>query len=337
MLAKIAFRFALMLLAIALPALGLAKQSVATEKAAPAAIGEAHMIPITTPDGTYRVWVQRVGNNPKLKVLLLHGGPGMTHEYLEAFGKFLPQQGIEFYYYDQLGSGNSDRPKDDALWTTSRFVDEVEQVRKALSLGPDNFCLFGHSWGGILAMEYALRYQQNLKCLIISNMMASIPAYNAYARNVLMPEMDQQKLAEVKKLEASGETNDPRYMKLLMDIHYEKHVLRRPPADWPDAVNRSMEHMNPRIYTLMQGPSELGASGRLEHWDRFADLPKITVPTLVIGARYDTMDPVYMEKMAIEMPLGDFLYLPQGSHFSMWDDQQRYFEGLITFLRRQEK
>src|SRR5579871_5594680 len=141
--------------------------------------GGARLIEISTPLGRRRVWTKRVGSNPKLKVLLLHGGPGATHEYFEAFDSYFPAEGIEYYYYDQLGSAFSDQPKDEALWTTDRFVDEVEQVRQALHLDKDNFCLLGHSWGGVLAIEYALKYQQHLKCLVISNMMDSIPAYNA--------------------------------------------------------------------------------------------------------------------------------------------------------------
>jgi proline iminopeptidase len=111
------------------------------------------------------VWTKRFGNNPKIKVLLLHGGPGGTHEFFESFESFFPQEGIEFYEYDQLGSYFSDQPKDSSLWVTERFVEEVEQVRKALGLNKDNFYLLGHSWGGILAMEYALKYQDNLKGL----------------------------------------------------------------------------------------------------------------------------------------------------------------------------
>ncbi len=295
--------------------------------------GGVKMIPIATPKGTFHVWTKRVGNNPKLKVLLLHGGPGATHEYFEAFDSFFPGAGIEYYYYDQLGSAYSDQPKDLSLWTIDRFVDEVEQVRRALRLDKDNFCLLGHSWGGVLAIEYALKYQQHLKCLVISNMMDSIPAYNAYAKNVLMPAMDPKQLAEVQKLEAEHRTDNPRYMAILGPMHYEQHVLRMPEAQWPEPVIRSFGHANRQIYTLMQGPSELGASGRLEHWDRSADLHRITVPTLVIGAHYDTMDPKYMARMAKQLPHGQFLLCPKGSHLAMYDDQQVYFDGLIGFLR----
>ena len=140
------------------------------------------MIPDRYAERQFRVWTKRVGNSPTMKVLLLHGGPGATHEYFEAFDSYFPAAGIEYYYYDQLGSAYSDQPDEPDLWELPRFVDEVEQVRQALGLDQDNFYLLGHSWGGILAIEYALKYQQHLKGLIISNMMASIPAYNDYAK-----------------------------------------------------------------------------------------------------------------------------------------------------------
>lgn len=298
--------------------------------------GGVKMIPIDTPRGRFRVWTKRVGNNPRLKVLLLHGGPGATHEYFEACDSYFPGAGIEYYYYDQLGSTRSDQPDDDSLWTLERFVDEVEQVRQALRLDKDNFCLLGQSWGGILAMEYALAHPQHLKGIVISNMVDSIPAYNAYAREVLMPAMDPKLLAEVHEMEAESRTSDPRYMQILMPMHYERHVLRMPSEQWPEPVVRAFAHINQNIYSLMQGPSELGGSGRLEHWDRSADIHRISVPTLVIGARYDTMDPNYMAAMAQKLPRGQFLLCPNGSHLAIYDDQQVYFEGLIRFLREVE-
>lgn len=298
--------------------------------------GGVKVIPIRTPKGTFNVWTKRVGHNPKMAVLLLHGGPGATHEYFEAFDSYLPAQGIEYIYYDQLGSGNSDRPTDNDLWTIDRFVDEVEQVRIALKLTRSNFCVLGHSWGGILAIEYALKYQRNLKCLIISNMMASIPAYNAYAEKVLMPAMDQQLLAQVKAFEAAGTTNDPRYMQILTPLHYERHILRRRSAEWPEPVTRSFARLNSQVYTLMQGPSELGASGRLVNWDRYADLALIETPTLVMAGLHDTMDPAHMAAMATKVQHGSFALMPDGSHLSMYDDQLRYFAALTKFLKAQE-
>jgi proline iminopeptidase len=294
--------------------------------------GGVKVIPIETPSGTFRVWTKRVGNNPSLKVLLLHGGPSATHEYFEAADSYLPGAGVEYYYYDQLGSFYSDQPDTPELWTIEHYVDEVEQVRVALGLDATNFVLLGHSWGGILAIEYALAHGENLKGLVISNMMASIPAYNRYADDVLKPEMDPQVLGEVEALEAAGDFENPRYMELLTPNWYEQHVLRMPADQWPDPVQRAFAHLNYPLYLTMQGPSEMGARGTLEFWDRTTDLQRIMAPTLVIGAEYDTMDPAHMEWMAGEFPRGRYLYCPQGSHMAMYDDQATWFGGLIEFL-----
>jgi proline iminopeptidase len=296
--------------------------------------GGSRRIPIDAPAGRFSVWTKRVGNNPDLKLLLLHGGPGATSEYFEAFDSYLPAAGVEYYYYDQLGSGRSDQPEDPSLWELERFVDEVEEVRKALGLSRDTFVLLGHSWGGILAIEYALAHQEHLRGLVISNMMASAPAYTAYAEQVLMPAVDPAVLAEIQALEAAGDTENPRYEELLIP-YYEEHTLRMPAAEWPDPVQRAFAHINRQIYVPMQGPSEMGMSSEasLAAWDRVEDLARIQVPTLVIGARHDTMDPAHMEMMAGRLPKGRYLYCAGGSHMAMYDDQVTYVAGLIDFLR----
>lgn len=294
--------------------------------------GGVRLITVQTPKGPFRVWTKRVGNNPRIRVLLLHGGPGMTHEYFEAFDSYLPRAGIEYYYYDQLGSAYSDQPDEPSLWELPRFVEEVEQVRKALKLDASNFYLLGHSWGGMLALEYALKYQQNLKALIISNMVPSIPAYSRYAQSVLMPAMDQKALGEIKALEAAGKFDDPRYEDLLMQNFYVYHVLRMPADQWPDPLMRALNKINKKIYVPLQGPSELGTSGKLVGWDRTAELPSITVPTLAVGARYDTMEPAQMEKIARGVKKGRYLFCPNGSHFDMYDDQSTYMTGVIQFM-----
>ena len=293
------------------------------------------MVAVDTPAGAFKVWTKRVGNNPELKVLLLHGGPGATHEYLEACDSYLPAAGVEYYYYDQLGSAFSDQPDESSLWALDRFVDEVEQVRQALGLEPENFVLYGQSWGGILAIEYALAYPERLKGVVISNMMSDVPAYNAYAQDVLKPMMDQDALREIETLEAEGDIENPRYMELLYEHHYLHHVLRLPLEKWPNPVQRAFAAINPAVYVSMQGPSELGISqdAKLARWSRFDDLASIQLPALVIGARYDTMDPAHMEQMAKRLPRGQYLYCPEGSHLAMYDDQRTYFSGLVDFLR----
>jgi proline iminopeptidase len=295
--------------------------------------GGVKMIEITTPKGKFKVWTKRIGNNPKIKVLLLNGGPGATHEYFECMESFLPAEGIEFIYYDQLGTGNSDNPNDPAFWDLPRFVDEVEQVRLALQLNKDNFYVLGHSWGGILAAEYALKYQQNLKGLIISNMMMSAVDYSAYSKEVLAKQMDPKVLAQIREIEKNKDFENPKYMELLVPNFYSKHILRMDASLWPEPLNRALGKINQSLYVTMQGPSEFGLSGKLENWDIKKQLSKITVPTLSIGAKYDTMDPKHMEWISTQVKNGTYLYCAKGSHMSMYDDQQTYMKGLIKFLK----
>ncbi|WP_375436474.1 proline iminopeptidase-family hydrolase [uncultured Hymenobacter sp.] len=294
--------------------------------------GGVQIVPITTPKGKFNVWTKRFGNNPKMKVLLLNGGPGATHEYFECMENFLPAEGIEFIYYDQLGCGNSDNPKDTAMWSLPRYVEEVEQVRKALNLTNDNFYLLGHSWGGILAAEYAFKYQQNLKGLVISNMMMSCPEYGKYAQQVLAKQMKPEVLAEIRQIEARKDFQNPRYMELLLPNFYAEHICRLPLAQWPEPVNRSFAKMNQSLYVTMQGPSEFGIAGKLTTWDRTKDLPKLSVPVLSIGGQYDTMDPEHMRRIATQVQNGTALICPNGSHMSFYDDQQTYMSGLTKFI-----
>jgi proline iminopeptidase len=295
-------------------------------------VGGVQKIPISTPKGNFFVWTKRIGNNPKVKVLLLNGGPGMSHEYFECMENFLPAAGIEFIYYDQLGTGFSDNPNDVAFWDLPRYVEEVEQVRKALQLDSSNFVLLGHSWGGILAMEYALKYQANLKGVVISNMMASCPDYGKYAE-VLAKQIPTVALAEIRALEAKKDFNNPRYMELLTPHYYNQHICR---ISWPEPMNRAFGRLNSSLYVTMQGPSEFGISGKLTTWDRKKDLPKLTIPTLTIGGKYDTMDPAHMQWMATQVQHGTYLFCPNGSHMSMYDDQQVYMKGLVSFLKKLE-
>ena len=293
------------------------------------------MIPVHTPVGTFKVWTKRIGNNPRIKILLLHGGPAMTHEYMECFESFFPKEGFEFYEYDQLGSFYSDQPTDSSLWTTARFVEEVEQVRKGIGADSSNFYVLGNSWGGILAMEYALKYQSHMKGLIVSNMVASAPEYGKYADEVLAKQMDPKVLAEVRAIEKNKDFDNPRYMELLIPNFYHEHLCRL--REWPDPVNRSVKHVNPVIYTMMQGPSEFGISGRLASWDIKSQLKNITVPTLMIGAKYDTMDPKAMEEQSKMVKNGSYLYCPNGSHLSMWDDQEEYMKGVIEWIKKVDR
>ena len=297
--------------------------------------GGVRRIPIETAKGTFTVWTKRVGNNPRIRVLLLHGGPGATHELYECFDGYLPVEGIEYIYYDQLESHYSDQPNDPDLWTLEHFVDEVDQVRKALDLGPDNFFLLGQSWGGMLALEYALAHPDALKGVIIGNAVSDIAHYNRYAREVLGPQMDPAVYREIRAMEGAEDFENPRYEELLMQHHYTEHVLRMPLEEWPDSIQRTLNHLNQGIYVHMQGHSEFGMTpgASLEDWNRSGDLHRIEVPTLIVGAEHDTMDPKHMEWMASQVQRGRYLHCPNGSHLCHYDDPEHFFPGLVRFLR----
>ncbi|MGB0895514.1 MAG: proline iminopeptidase-family hydrolase [Parashewanella sp.] len=302
---------------------------------------ETKLIPIQTTAGEFKVWTEKHGQNDKIKILMLHGGPGCNHYYLKACDKPFAKLGVEYFYYDQLGSTNSptgypDDSKLDHLWELDRFVDEVEKVRKALGLNKDNFVLYGQSWGGLLAQEYALKHGENLKALIVSNMMSSSPAYGAYSKNLLAKLDDQVAAKRIKELDLNqnktAEENEE-LEQLTLQHYYRAYVIQKPMEQWPEEVTKAFTGLNQAIYIPMQGPSELGVRGKLANWDRTGDISKITVPTLFIGAEHDTMDPRHLEAMAKKLPKGQSYICKKGSHLAMWDDSESYFKGIGQFIR----
>ena len=304
-----------------------AERSTPTNDLNPPGIEVAGIRMLPVVGGRYKVWTKRMGTG-RTKVLLLHGGPGMTHEYLEAMESFLPASGIEMYYYDQLGCGNSDRPQDLALWTLPRYVEEVEEVRKGLGL--DDFVLFGHSWGGILGLEYALKYQSHLRGLVISNMAAGMRSFLARATKLKSSLLSSAKLRRLSSLEQIEAFDSPEYQAIIQNDLYPQMLCRTKP--WPEPVTRSGSHSNDSIYNLMQGKSEFLMTGNLKDWERWDRLQEIHVKTLTIGSLYDEMDPADIERMAQLVQRGTFAYCPDGSHLCMWDDQRVYFRQLLNFL-----
>lgn len=284
------------------------------------------MLPVR--GGRYKVWTKTVGDGP-VKVLLLHGGPAACHDYMEAFESFLPPAGIQIIYYDQLGCGNSDAPDDPTLWTLAGFVEEVEEVRQGLSL--ENFIILGHSWGGILGIDYALKYQRHLRGLVISHMTAGMQSYLKRTAALKTSLLEPADLALLDRLEAANDFDNPAYTKLMMENLYPQMLCRIQP--WPEPLMRSFSKLNQKIYEQMQGKSEFLVTGNLKDWERWDQLRDIKVRALTIGAVYDEMDPADMVRMAKLMPDAHNFTCPRGSHMSMWDDQAFYFGNLLGWLR----
>ncbi|MEO8031800.1 MAG: proline iminopeptidase-family hydrolase [Gemmatimonadota bacterium] len=279
-------------------------------------------------DGKYNVWVKQVGTG-SIPVLTLHGGPGVPHFYFECMEDFLPQAGVKFWYYDQLGCGFSDQPADTSLWNIDRFREEVEQVRAALGL--DKFILFGQSWGGMLAIEYALKYPQHLSGLVISNMTASIDSYVSYVGE-LRKALPADVRATLDKYESKGQYEAPEYQQIMLSQVYSRHVCRLDP--WPEPVARAFSHLAAPVYNTIQGPNEFVVTGTMKGWDRWKDLPGLKMPTLLIVGRYDEMNPADIQKMGTLIPDSKVVICEKGSHLSMWDDQETYFAALIPWLKR---
>jgi proline iminopeptidase len=183
----------------------------------------------------------------------------------------------------------------------------------------------------MLGMQYALKYQGRMKALMVANMMASCPEYGQYANNVLAKQMKPEVLAEVRAIEAKKDFDNPRYEELLVPNFYNEHICRLSP--WPEPVMRTFADLNKAIYVMMQGPSEFGIGGNLVNWDVKSRLKEISIPTLMIGAKHDTMDPKAMEEQSKLVQHGRYLYCPNGSHLAMYDDQKVFFDGVIKFIR----
>jgi proline iminopeptidase len=273
------------------------------------------------------VWTKHVGSYSGPQVLTLHGGPGLPHFYLECFEDFLPQAGIGYWYYDQLGCGFSDQPSDTSLWTIERYTSELEQVRRAL--GQDRLILFGHSWGGMLAIEYALEYPQAVRALVISNMVASIDSYLAHLDS-LRKQLPVEQQQALDAFEAAGDYESPAYQQLMWGVLYRKHICRL--DEWPEPVSRAVRYLSEPVYHTMQGADEFHVTGNMRGWNRWKDLERIRAPTLVIGARYDTMSTADIVRMGRLLPNGRSIICENGSHLAMYDEQSFYFEKLLHFL-----
>lgn len=283
------------------------------------------MLPIMANNTEYKVWIKKVGHGSK-HVLMLHGGPGCTSEYFENFPQYIDTNKYSIYFYDQLGSYRSSHPTDTALWTTARFVNEVQQVQDGLGLA--KIFLLGHSWGGILGLEYALKYPEKLQGFIMSNMVASIPKYEAY--NVELRKKETKAVIDtLEKYEKIRAFKNKNYVAEIDKI-YKKHICRLP--KWPSAVERTFAHLNETIYMQMQGPNEFTFEGNLTGWDKWDAMKTLTMPVLTIGADEDTMNPAEMEAMSKLMKNGSFVLCKNSGHMAMWDDPKNYFAGLNAFL-----
>jgi proline-specific peptidase len=282
----------------------------------------------------YRTWYRIVGDKEdegKLPLLCLHGGPGMSHDYLEPL-EAIAETGRRVIFYDQLGCGNSDHPHDPALWKIKLFVEEVGAIRKALGLA--SIHLLGQSWGGFLAQEYMLTKPSGVKSLILADSAASTQRWIAEA-NLLRARLPAEVQEILKKHEESGTTDDPAYVSAT-DVYYRRHLCRLNP--WPDCLNRTLEKLSqdPQVYNTMWGPSEFHCTGMLQNWNIENQLGKIHIPTLILSGEYDESTPAINEVLHRGIPDSEWVLFKKSSHTPHLEVTQKYLQVLTNFLTRGE-
>ena len=283
----------------------------------------------------YRTWYRVVDDDRsegKLPVVLLHGGPGATHDYLEPL-ELLADTGRRVVFYDQLGCGKSDLPENDLLWVVETFVEELDVVRRELGL--DRIHLFGNSWGGMLAMEYALTRPRGLESLILASSPASIPQW-VEETGKLRAKLPSDVQAVLDRHEAAGTTDDPEYEEAATEF-YKRHVCRVEP--WPDCVLRSFQFIAEHgvVYHTMNGPSEFHVTGNLRNWSVVERLPEISVPTLVVTGEHDEATPAINKTVADGIAGAESVIYPGASHMAHVEDTEGYVQLLDGFLSRVEE
>jgi L-proline amide hydrolase len=276
----------------------------------------------------FSTWYRVVGEGEergKLPLLCLHGGPGFTHDYLEPL-EDIARTGRRVIFYDQLGAGNSDRPSDPEMWTVELFLDELATVRDELVL--ERVHLFGSSWGGMLAMEYALTKPSGLASLVLASSPSSIPLW-AEETARLRSELPDDVRRTLDEHEQAGTTDDAAYEHATMQF-YKRHVCRTDP--WPDGLNRSFARFNPEIYNTMQGPNEFVITGTLKDWEITDRLSQIDVPTLVTSGRYDECTPRLAEVVHRAIRGSKWVVFEQSSHTAFIEERELYMQVLDEFL-----
>lgn len=275
-----------------------------------------------------KVWYEILNYaSEKNPVLLLHGGPGFTSDYLRPLAALSDERPVIFY--DQLGAGRSDRPQDTSLWKTRRFVDELELLRKELNL--DTIHLFGHSWGSMLATEYMSRNPTGIKSVILAGPCLSAQRWITDT-NALRKQMPQAIQDTLTLHEQRGTTASEGYIKAT-DEFYKRYFCRIPFT--PD-VQKSFDDQSLSVYNTMWGNNEFTATGNLKDFDRTDVLGKITVPTLFTCGEFDEATPATTQWYASQARSSEVVVIEGASHLSMNEKPDEYVKVIREFLGRSD-
>ena len=273
----------------------------------------------------YRVWFRRVGDGPRTPLLVLHGGPGAGHDYLETLEGLADERPVVFY--DQLGCGRSDRPDDPSRWRIERFVREVDLVRAALRL--DRIHLLGQSWGGWLAVEYMLGRPAGIEGLVLASTSASIPQFVAECAR-LKAELPPEVYATLQRYETAGDYRNPAYEQAAEEF-YRRHLCRLDP--WPDPFLRTIANLTDnQVYATMNGPNEFVVIGNLRTWDRVDRLDEIEARTLITVGAYDELSPACAETLRQGIAGSRVVEFAHSSHTAHLEETEAYVAAVRAFL-----
>ncbi|AXV17667.1 proline iminopeptidase (plasmid) [Neorhizobium sp. SOG26] len=261
-------------------------------------------------------------------VFCLNGGPGLPCDYLREAHSCLIDEGYRVVAFDQLGTGASDRPTDKSLWKIERYVEETETIRRTLNLGKVH--MLGHSWGGWLAIDYALKYKDNLKTLILEDTVGDMP-HLVSELGRLRNALGSETVCMMQKHEAQGTLDHPEYLAAITILNY-RHVCRLP--EWPAPVRRSLDDWNMGPYVTMQGPNEFLYTGNLKDWNRIPDLPGLDLPVLITVGEHDELTPACAMRMRDALPNSELCVLRNSSHMPFYENPEAYYGVLTDFLSR---
>lgn len=273
----------------------------------------------------YRKVEPATGGRVKGNLVCLHGGPGVPHNYLLSLTD-LANHGYRVIFYDQLGVGKSEMPQNKYMFSIDYGVEEVEAFRKEMDLGKIN--LFGSSYGGLLAIAYALKYQKNLKSLITAGGLASVPLTVAEMKR-MKSELPPETVATLEKYENLGEFENPEYVNAMMEF-YRKHICRL--LEWPAELQYALANISRPVYSLMNGPNEYTIVGNMMYWDVTDKLPTIKVPTLVTGGKYDEVSTKVAESIHKGIKSSKRLTFQNSSHLPFWEEREKYMGAIAKFL-----
>lgn len=275
----------------------------------------------------YKVVTYSFGSGDET-LLCLNGGPGLPCDYVRDCHSWLADKNYRVVAYDQLGCGRSDRPDEPSLWHISRYIHEVEAVRKTLKLGKVH--LLGQSWGTFLAIEYVLNYPDRIKSLILANGAGDIP-HLVSELNRLRGALGSETVKMMLRREAEGTIDHPEYEAAITLLNY-RHVCRL--DEWPAPVKRSLDDWNMAVYGAMQGPNEFTFTGNYKDWSRLGDLHKISEPTLILCGMHDELTPACSMLMHNELPNSQIKVFKNSAHMPFYEEPEAYFSTLLDFLAR---